>query len=177
MGGKKTLISDRVINSGYIPPVSSNKARRRRDSELEKVGKCVNLEKGIKRLHPKSLGDTWQPPNGFDGSLADFDFDTLLVTIAVNPTYKVAIDINISFSDTLVYFTESHSGFSDGDAGSNIKTLLLHVFEKGRREVAQRVHADNLHSFPAVMTKRPCVIIWNIYRWLGVGIIWTMSWI
>lgn len=34
MGGRKTLMSGRVINSGYIPPVSSNNARRSKLSDL-----------------------------------------------------------------------------------------------------------------------------------------------
>jgi hypothetical protein len=37
MGGRKTLISGRVMSSGYIPPVSSNSARRNKVSEL-KIG-------------------------------------------------------------------------------------------------------------------------------------------
>ena len=32
-GGRKTLTSDRVMSLGYIPPVSSNKVRRKRLSE------------------------------------------------------------------------------------------------------------------------------------------------
>lgn len=35
MGGRKTLISGRVMSSGYIPPVSSNSARRNSVSELQ----------------------------------------------------------------------------------------------------------------------------------------------
>lgn len=34
IGGRKTLMSGRVMSSGYIPPVSSNRARRNRLSEL-----------------------------------------------------------------------------------------------------------------------------------------------
>lgn len=34
IGGRKTLISGRVMSSGYIPPVSSNRARLRRLSDL-----------------------------------------------------------------------------------------------------------------------------------------------
>ena len=37
IGGRKTLMSGRVMSSGYIPPVSSNSARRRSDSELGDV--------------------------------------------------------------------------------------------------------------------------------------------
>lgn len=32
---EKTLTSGRVMSSGYMPPVSSNRARRRRGSELQ----------------------------------------------------------------------------------------------------------------------------------------------
>jgi hypothetical protein len=35
MGGRKTLMSGRVMSSGYIPPVSSNRARRKILSDLE----------------------------------------------------------------------------------------------------------------------------------------------
>ena len=37
IGGRKTLMSGRVINSGYIPPVSSNNARRSKLSDLINV--------------------------------------------------------------------------------------------------------------------------------------------
>lgn len=35
IGGRNTLMSGRVINSGYMPPVSSKSARRRSDSVLQ----------------------------------------------------------------------------------------------------------------------------------------------
>src|SRR5258708_34186513 len=44
IGGRKTLMSGRVMNSGYIPPVSSNKERRSKDSVLCATGRFTSVE-------------------------------------------------------------------------------------------------------------------------------------
>src|ERR1700760_3753412 len=47
MGGKKSLISSLVINSGLDPPVSSNKARRRTPSARDKSVKFFQVTKQV----------------------------------------------------------------------------------------------------------------------------------
>jgi hypothetical protein len=44
MGGRKILISGRVMSSGYIPPVSSNSARLRKPSELREDVRITYVE-------------------------------------------------------------------------------------------------------------------------------------
>ena len=68
MGGRKTLISGRVMSSGYIPPVSSNRARRNKVSELKT--ECRRSTRCIRRgnySHSKPLGDARKVPNGLHG--------------------------------------------------------------------------------------------------------------
>ena len=67
MGGRKTLISGRVMSSGYIPPVSSKRARRSRVSELsekryQRSSRRVHREN---YLHSKPVSDARKIPNRF----------------------------------------------------------------------------------------------------------------
>ena len=56
--GRKTLVSNRVMSLGYIPPVSLNKARRKRLSELIELKQFVSKsridERGKAKIHTRS---------------------------------------------------------------------------------------------------------------------------
>src|ERR1700712_1427254 len=71
MGGRKTLMSGRVMSSGYIPPVSSNKARRRRLSEL--LDELTSNRRTERRINAHIPNRSATPGKYQTGSTAAFD--------------------------------------------------------------------------------------------------------
>jgi hypothetical protein len=76
MGGRKTLISGRVISSGNIPPVSSKRARRSKVSDLNGWLRCLRRVQSENYLHSKSLGNARKVPNWFHGRFRGKNFNS-----------------------------------------------------------------------------------------------------
>ena len=153
IGGRKTLMSGRVINSGYIPPVSSNNARRSRLSDLvsdQHTCTCTDM----KDAHAEPLCHTRQIPNGFYRRLADGHFHTgphirpltpVLIPQRRTLDHELPIDLDITPLCCIVQFGQLHMCLRYRNTRARVQTSLFDfILEHLRDEVPPRVKADDL---------------------------------
>ena len=153
MGGRKTLTSGLVISSGYIPPVSSNRARRRSDSDLIFISVSINkvrLEEPDSHAEP--LSNTREVPNWLDSSFTRDELNSRVlgalssIGIEKRSTLQdnLSIDRDCTLPRGLIDLRELDVCFRDGDTGTYVQTTIDLFAEDLRDKMTPWIERDDL---------------------------------
>jgi hypothetical protein len=155
-------MSERVISSGYEPPVSSKSVRLRIPSSVMSLAEAREAVPWT-RTDSKALGDTGKIPHRLYSDLCYRNFARLVDT-------DLAIWNKTAFLDTGFKLRELHVRPGDGDSWANLNVVLVHdVFVQPGRKMTVWVHSNNL--LPIVPLRERS----NIRSRLGVCEVWLVG--